>query len=236
MAWGGPVDHVDGGIVDTTAERDATVSMSRIPVEQIVCEIPDGVTAPGFRWYEIALDDRAPGTIRRPAWMPADVNLVAATQVSDPSTARAGIDAALESPDLSWVLFEFLSPGHAAAVAAAVRTRGRHSIAAMHLPEGTCTAGALVDALVMMEQCGADMVKVAYHASTGGHVAAGLEALERARGPVRVPVTVVPMGTRWGRVAAAAAGSHLAFAPACATRDRPSALEMLRLLEDLYDR
>jgi 3-dehydroquinate dehydratase len=165
--------------------------------------------------------------------MPAEARVIAATGVGDEIAARARVDAALDGDGVSYLLFEHLSSAYAIGIVNAASARHLPAIATTHLPTRTYSAAEIIDELAKLEDCGAAIVKIAYKAVTAGDVAVGLEALERSRERVRVPVSITPMGTRWGRIAAAAAGSCLVFAPWRATPDRQSASEMLQLLEAL---
>lgn len=206
------------------------MSASRF-LDHLVCELPSAAeVATGFRWYEVELESPAPP--RRPKWIEG-AEVIAATLVMDPAAIDAHLEAVLEAGGFSHVLFELTSRAHAERAIARASARGVKSILTMHLPPGRRTESELLDHLRAIEDCGPAIAKIAYEATSPSEIAIGLAVLERAKTIIAAPVSVTPMGTRWGRIAAAAAGSHLIFAPLHATPLRQSAGDMLRTLEAL---
>ena len=207
------------------------------PLAQVVCEVPRGVALQGFRWYEVSLDDpdASTDTPIRPLVDDPQASVIAATHTrSEKDTARR-VSAALDA-GFQYVLFESTAEQSSRELVERARAAGARSIATRHLPIPTNDAGLLAAEFAELALTRADFIKIAYPAYTPSQIASGLTALERAQAEHAQPVSVTPMGTVWGRLCAAAAGSRFVFAPLLAAGDRPSAGDMLRLLEQMGSR
>ena len=156
--------------------------------------------------------------------------MIAATRATDQQLVEQKVTAALDAK-VDYVLFESLSKQQTRDTITEITKRNGRSIATKHIVGDVTSSAQMVRELEGMAAMGADIVKVAYFAHTPSAIAMGLDALQRAQANIDKPVSITPMGTRWGRVAAAMAGSQLIFAPLHGESDRPSADEMMRLLK-----
>lgn len=207
--------------------------MGTMPWEHIVCEVPSGYAVGSFCWCEISLDspELVNGLVSIPT-VQSFTKVIAATRAAEPELAERRVAAALNAR-VEYVLFESVSKQQTRDTITEIRKNNSKSIATKHLAGEVDSAAQMVRELEGMAELGADIVKVAYFAHTPSAIALGLDALQRAQETIDKPVSITPMGTRWGRVAVAMAGSHLVFAPLVSEGDRPSADDMVKILKQM---
>jgi 3-dehydroquinate dehydratase len=207
--------------------------METMPWENIVCEIPPGYAVGSFYWCEISLDSlETADDLVRVLSVNSSTKVIAATRAVEQGLVERKVAAALNAK-VEYVLFESVSKQQTRDTITEITKRNSKSIATKHLAGEVGSAAQMVRELVGMAELGADIVKIAYFAHTPSAIALGLDALQRAQETIDKPVSITPMGTRWGRVAAAMAGSQLVFAPLLSEGDRPSADEMVGLLKQM---
>ena len=207
------------------------------PLARIVCEIPRDAALREFRWYEISLDepDASISPLVHPVAGDRPTNFIAATHARSEEDASKRVSVALDA-GFRYVLFESMAERSSRQLVERVHAAGACCIATRHLSKATNDADMLVAELAGLAGTGADFIKIAYPAYMPSEIGAGLAALERAQAEYAQPVSVTPMGTTWGRVCAAAAGSRFVFAPMVPIDDRPSATDLLRWLEQIGSR
>ena len=210
--------------------------MTIMPWHHIVCEVPADHDVGAYCWCEISLDSQEviDGLVELPA-VEEYTRVIAATRATDQQLVEQKVTAALDAK-VDYVLFESLSKQQTRDTITEITKRNRRSIATKHIAGDVTSSAQMVRELEGMAAMGADIVKVAYFAHTPSAIAMGLDALQRAQANIDKPVSITPMGTRWGRVAAAMAGSQLVFAPLHGESDRPSADQMMRLLKEMDGR
>jgi hypothetical protein len=123
------------------------------------------------------------------------------------------VEQVLKAPaaGLDAVVFEALHTSKVNALVARLSAEGVLAVPTVHLGPASDPAR-ILDELEWLECSGGWISKVAYEVTTPAAVAAGLRVLDEGVSTGR-PVSITPMGTAWGRIAAAAAGSALIFAP-----------------------
>ncbi|HEX7693998.1 MAG TPA: type I 3-dehydroquinate dehydratase [Sphingomonas sp.] len=192
---------------------------------RLVCEIDDDTMSPGFYWYEIPASD-AP---KRPDWLDAEARLIVTSFAKSQDRTEREVCRALECGARD-VAFEYLSDHHARHMVATIVASGANPICIAHQTAPPPSVAAVIDQLERLRDSGASILKIAFPAATADVIAICINAQFRANNRFAEPVSLTPMGTRWGRIAAAAAGSALIFAPAVATPGRQSAVDMLDTL------
>lgn len=198
-------------------------------LSQVVCEIPGDEYQPGFRWYE-----KEARSCSRPDWMAPTSRLIATSASQNSEEALQEVESAI-AQSATFIAFEFLHADHARRLLNLVTSAGAEPLIFMHLSQPPPGPAVLVERFMDMAKVGAQCMKIAYPASSAADVGNGLVALSLVREITDLRVCITPMGLRWGRIAAAAAGSDLVFAPAKSIGDRPSATEMIEILKMTSD-
>jgi hypothetical protein len=198
--------------------------------ERIVCELPYGTYTPGFKWYELQIS-----SLEKDDWLDSsilfspEIHFIAASHAQSECESLKHISLAL-SKEFRYVLFESISITQTREALEMISADGAISIAACHMRERNLSVDDIVNQLQRMAELGSNIVKVAYPAYSPNEIATCLMALSRASVEIKVPVSITPMGTAWGRIVASLAGSYLVFAPLDSTFDRHSARDVVSLV------
>lgn len=203
--------------------------------DRLVAE-PDGTLVDAhYDWIEIPLRQTPEAIAAQAAALREQcpgARFVGATMGDGPGSVVADVRKGLEA-GLECLLFEATRDVPTAELMDEICGSERLAVPTIHLLDACEDRGRLADELLRLESYGGWCAKLAYPAMTARAVAAGLDVLT-TRALAGATVSVTPMGTTWGRLAAAVAGSALVFAPVFGGEPgRPTARRLLSLAAQL---
>jgi hypothetical protein len=202
-------------------------------LDNIVCELPCYEYTPGFKWYEIQISSLEENNLITPQFLlSSEANFIAASHTKYSDECLNHISIAL-CRQFKYILFESVSNTPTIQAVELIKSAGAVSIAACHINQRISGFEDILLQLRRMADIGANIVKVAYPAFSSAEIGYGLIAMEKSRTEIKVPVSITPMGTSWGRIAAALAGSFLVFAPLLAEPRRFSANDTVQLIKKM---
>lgn len=198
-------------------------------VSTIVCEITPEDFLDGFNYYEIDAHFEISNSLRA-YYSTFESEFILASTSKNQDEIETEATLAIER-GYEYYLFESLYHSKCSELVKRLHESNVKAITAYHFDD-RATRKEIDKILKVLDGFGGDVLKTAFNAVNNREIVETIEAISYWKDAVDKPVSITPMGTEFGRLASACAGSYMSFAPIKPVKGRIDAKTFKALLEN----
>ena len=198
-------------------------------VSTIVCEVTPEDFLDGFNYYEIDARFEMSNSLRA-YYSTFESEFILASTSKNQDEIETEATLAIER-GYEYFLFESLYHSKCPELVKRLHDSNVKTITAYHF-EDRASRKEIDEILNVLNGFGGDVLKTAFNAVSNREIVETIEAISYWKYAVDKPVSITPMGTEFGRLASACAGSSMSFAPIKPVQGRIDARTFKVLLEN----